>query len=125
GDLEGRRATRFGERAVGQEGAAPRGDRVAGAPGDHGGREATDGSAPVVEQAGLPGQGLAVLDDADQVAAALPDAVALDHGDVALVPEDLGEFLAQSSACRAGVELRLDHDLAADDMEAPGEAEHR
>ena len=64
---------------MGQERAAPGGDRVAAAAGDDRGRQAAHRAAALVEQAGLAGQRLAVLDDAHEVAAALADAVALDH----------------------------------------------
>ena len=104
------RAAGLGERAVGQEGAAPGGDRVAAAAGDHRGRQPAHGPAALVEQAGLPGQRLAVLDDPDDVAAALADAVALDHHHVGLVAVDVGDVLAQSPRGGAGVELGLDHD---------------
>src|SRR5205085_2035557 len=61
GDLEGRGAPGLGERAVGQEGAAPGGDRVAATSGDDRGRQAAHRSAALVEQAGLARERLAVL----------------------------------------------------------------
>ena len=124
GDLERGGAAGLGERAVGQERAAPGGDGVAAAAGDDRGRQPADRAAALVEQAGLAGQGLAVLDDPDDVAAALADAVALDHGDVGGVAVDLGDVRAQPAGGGAGVELGLDHDLAADDVQAAGEAQH-
>ena len=42
-----------------------------------------------------------------------------------LVAEDLGDVLAQPTGRGAGVELGLHHDLAADDVQAAGEPEHR
>ena len=89
------------------------------------GRQPADRAAALVEQAGLAGQRLAVLDDPDDVAAALADAVALDHDDVGLVAVDLGDVLAQAPRGGAGVELGLDHDPAADDVQTAGEPQHR
>ena len=124
GDLERGRAAGLGQRAVGQEGTAPGGHGVAAATGDDGRRQATHGATAGVEQAGLAGQRLAVLDDAHDVAAALADAVALHHDDVGLVAVDLGDVLAQPARAGAGVELGLDHDPAAHDVEATGEPQH-
>ena len=96
GHLERRRTAGLGQRAVGEEGAAPGRVRVAAAAGDdRGGRPRT--GRPRCRQAGLAGQRLAVLDYPDDVAAALADAVALDHHDVGLVAVDLGDV-----ACAAG-----------------------
>jgi hypothetical protein len=78
---------------------------------------ARDRAAALVEQPGLAGQRLAVLDDAHDVAAALADAVALHHHDVGLVAVDLGDVRAQPPGGGAGVELGLDHDLAAHDVQ--------
>ena len=89
------------------------------------GRQPADRAAARVEQAGLPGQGLAVLDHPDDVAAALAQAAALHHHDVGLVAVDLGDVPAQPSGGGAGVELGLDDDLAADDVQPAGEPQHR
>ena len=88
-------------------------------------RQAAHRAAALVEQAGLAGQRLAVLDDADDVAAALADAVALHHHDVGLVAVDLGDVRAQPPGRGAGVELGLDHDPAAHDVQPAGEPQHR
>ena len=125
GDLERRRAAGLGQRAVREERAAPRGDGVAAATGHHGGRQAAHRPAALVEQAGLAGQRLAVLDHPHDVAAALADAVALHHHDVGLVAVDLGDVRAQPTGGGAGVELGLDHDPAAHDVQSAGEPQHR
>src|SRR5256885_94926 len=51
--------------------------------------------AAYVEQAGLPGQGLAVLDHPDDVVAALAQASGGEHVDLARVAVDLGDLPAQ------------------------------
>ena len=125
GDLERGRAAGLGQRAVREEGTAPRGDGVAAATAHDGRREPTYGSAAVVEQAGLAGQRLAVLGDAHDVAAALADAVALHHHHVGRVAVDLGDVGAETAGRGAGVEFGLHDDAAAHDVQAAGEAEHR
>ena len=125
GDLQRRGAAGLGERAVRQEGAAPGGRRVAGRAGDD---LRAAGRAPggrAVEQAGLAGQRLAVLDHAYDVAVAAAQAAGGQHGDLADVAEDLGDLPAQPAGGRAGVQLGLDHDPAADDVQAAGEPQHR
>ena len=76
GDLQRGGAAGLGERAVGQEGAAPGGDGVAVAAGDDLRRQPAHRAAAAVEEPGLAGQRLAVADDAHDVAAVLADAVA-------------------------------------------------
>ena len=48
-----------------------------------------------------------------------------DHHHVGLVAVDLGDVLAQPARGGAGVELGLDHDPAADDVQPAGEPQHR
>ena len=79
GHLERRGAAGLGERAVRQERAAPGGHRVAAGAGDDLRRQPAHRTAAAVEQAGLAGERLAVADHADDVPAALADAVAGDH----------------------------------------------
>jgi hypothetical protein len=110
---------------VREERAAPRGDRVARAARDDCGGQAPDGTAALVEQAGLAGQRLAVLDHAHDVAAALADPVALHHDHVGALAVDLGDVLAEASGRCPGVELGLDHDPSPDDVQATGEPERR
>src|SRR5207253_606369 len=83
GHLQGGGAAGLGERAVGQEGATPRGLGVADAAGYDGGRQAPDRAAALVDQAGLAGQALAVLGDPDQVAHAATDVAAGEHAHAA------------------------------------------
>ena len=125
GDLERGGAAGLGQRPVRQERAPPGRDGVAGAAGDDRGRKAPDRAAALVEQPGLAGQRLAVTHDADDVAAALAQAVALHHHDVGLGAVDLGDVLAQATRRGTRVELGLDHDASADDVEPSGEPEHR
>ena len=125
GDLERRGAAGLGERAVREERPAPGGDGVAAGAGDDLRRQTADRTAAAVEQPGLAGQRLAVPDDADDVPAALADAVAGDHHDVGGVAVDLGDVAAQPTGGGAGVQLGLDDDPAADDVQAAGEPEHR
>jgi hypothetical protein len=53
GHLQRHRATRLGERAVGQEGTAPGGDGIAHRAPDDLGRQPADGTTALVDQAGL------------------------------------------------------------------------
>jgi hypothetical protein len=110
---------------VGQERTTPRRDRVASATGHDGRWQPADRASALVEQAGLAGQRLTLLADPDDVAAALADAVALDHDHVRLVAVDLGHVGAQPTRRGAGVELGLDDDLAVHDVQAAREPEHR
>src|SRR4051794_26981755 len=112
GDLERRGPAGLGERAVRQEGAAPGSDRVAVATGDHLWRQAADRSSPAVDQPGLPGECLAVLDHAYDVSAVLPDPVTVHHHHVGAVAVDLGDVLAEPPRSRPRVELGLDDDLS-------------
>ena len=95
------------------------------APGDDLRRQAAHRAAAAVEQAGLTGQRLAVLDHADDVAAAAAQPAGGQHDHVAGVAVDLGDVAAQPARGRAGVELGLDHDPAPDDVQPTGEPQHR
>ena len=79
GDLQRRGAARLGQRAVGEERAAPGRLGVAHGAGHHLRRQPAHRSAAAVEQAGLAGQRLAVLDHPHDVAAALAQAAGRDH----------------------------------------------
>ena len=46
------------------------------------------------------------------------------HGEVGLLSEDLRQVRPQPSGRRTGVELRLDDDLAADDVQRTAETQH-
>ena len=65
---------------------------------DHGGRQAAHGPAPLVEQPGLPGQRLAVLDDPHDVVAALAQAAGGEHVHLAGVAVHLGDLPPQLDA---------------------------
>ena len=82
-------------------------------------------TATPVEQAGLAGQGLAVADDPDDVAARPPQTARSEHDDVAGVSEDLGDVAAQPPRRLGGVELRLDHDPPAHDVQPSREPQGR
>ena len=75
------------------------------APDDDLRRQPAHRTAAAVEQAGLPGQRLAVLDDPDDVAAALAQAAGGEHDDVAGVAVDLGDVACAAAGrprrCRA------------------------
>jgi hypothetical protein len=124
GDLERARPARLGERAVGEERAAPGRLGVGDAAGDDMVRQTLHRTAAQVDEAGLPGEPLAVLGDPDEVPAALADAAARDDLHLGAVPEDVGDLLAQPSGDRAGVEFGLDHDVPADEMKRACEAQH-
>ena len=83
------------------------------------------GRPAAVEQPGLPGQRLAVLDHAHDVAVAPAQPTGGEDGDLAGLAEDLGDLAAQPAGRRTGVELGLDDDAAADDVQATGETQHR
>jgi hypothetical protein len=110
---------------VGEEGSAPRRLGVARRGTDHLGGQATHRPAAGVDESRLPREGRAVLDDADDVARAAAQAAGREDEHVALVAVDLGDVAAQASRGVGRVELGLDDDLAADDVQATGEAEHR
>src|SRR4029079_11298891 len=82
-------------------------------------------SAASVEQARLPGERLAVADHPDDIPAALADAIAAHHHHVARVPVDLGEVAAQPPGGGTGVQLGLDDDAAAHDVQPAREAQER
>ena len=71
GDLQRARAARLGQRSVGQERAPPRRDRAARVGRDHVRGQPAHRTATYVEQSGLAGQRLTVLDHANDVVAAL------------------------------------------------------
>src|SRR5690606_31742782 len=125
GDLQRGGAAGLGEGAAGEEGTAPGGDGLLHPGGDDGGGQATNRAAPAVEQAGLAGEGLPVLDDADDVAVATLEAAAGDDDDVAGVAVELGHRLPQPTRGDTEVELGLDDDPAGDDVQPPGEAQGR
>ena len=120
-----RRAAGLGERAVREERAAPGRLGVADGAATTLRRQPAHRAAAAVEQAGLPGQRLAVLDDPHDVAAALAQPAGGQHEHVAGVAVDLGDVLAQPAGGRAGVELGLDDDPAADDVQPAGEPQQR
>ena len=124
GDLERAGPARFGQRAVGQERAAPGGLGVGDAAGDDLLRQSPHRPAAQIDQAGLAGQPLAVLGDPHEVAAAFAQAAAGQDLHLGAVAEDLGDLFAQPSGRRAGVELGLDDDVPADQVQGAGEAQH-
>jgi hypothetical protein len=78
-----------------------------------------------IEETGLTGQRLAVLDDTHQVATALAQTTGSHHGDVGRMSVDLGDVLAQSARGGTCVDLRLDNDATTHDVQSAGEPQHR
>ena len=121
GDLERRRATGLGQRAVREERATPGGLGLGHAGGHHLGRQAADRATPVVQQTGLTGERLPVLDHPDDVPAAAAQTTTRHDDDLALVPVDLRDRLPEPTGSDARVQLRLDHDPTRDDVQAARE----
>jgi hypothetical protein len=88
-------------------------------------RQAADRAAAAVDQPGLPRQLVAARHDAYDEAAAAPQPARSHHHQVRGVTEDLQDVLAQPPGRHAGVQLGLDHDPAADQMQASGEPQDR
>ena len=124
GHLECARASRLGERAVGQEGAAPGSLRVAQRSVDDGGGEAPSRASTRIDQTGLTGQLLAVGVDTDEIPVALAEPTGMHDRHLAGVSEDLGDVLAETPRCDGRVEIGLDDDLAAHDVQTGREAKH-
>ncbi len=123
GDLERGRAAGIRESARGQERSPPDGgDLLARARGEPV-RQAADGAAPRVEQAGLAGEGLAALHHADQVVGGAAHAGCGDDRDVAAHPVELGQVLADATGEERGVELGLDRDAVRDEVQPTREAQ--
>jgi hypothetical protein len=108
---------------VGQERAAPGSDTVAETAADDLGRQAASRAAARVDQSGLPGERLAVLDHPDDVAGAAAQAGRVDHDQLTVMAEDFADVGTQTPGGRSGVQFGLDHDLAAHDVQAAGESE--
>src|SRR6266571_4388388 len=125
GDLQRARAPGLGQRTVRHERATPGGHRAAHARRHHVRRQATHRAAAHVQQAGLPREGLAVLDHPHDVVAALAQAAGGQHVDLTRVPVDLGDLPAQPAGDVAGVQLGLDDHATGDDVQPAGEAQQR
>src|SRR5262249_20413441 len=125
GELKRHRPAWLGQRAVRQEGAAPGGLAVAGTPGNDLPRQPADWPAAHVDEAGLPGQAVAILADPDHVPVALAQAAWREHDQLGRMPEYLDDVLAQPAGRRPGVELGLDHDAAIGQVQPAGEPEQR
>src|SRR6266511_4040291 len=125
GDLQRAGAAGLGERAVRHERAPPGGHRAAHAGRDHVRRQAAHRPPAHVQQAGLPGQRLAVLDHPADVVAALTQPAGGQDVDLTGVPVDLGDLPAQPAGDVAGVELGLHDHPARDDVQPTGEAQQR
>src|SRR5215207_1367336 len=82
-------------------------------------------SAAGVDQPGLTGERLSILDHPNDVASATADARAGDDDQVARMTEDLTDLGAQPASGRTGIELCLDEDSAAVNMQTPGESQDR
>ncbi len=108
-----------------QERSAPRGNAVTEAAAHHLSWEAAGWPAVRVDQAGLPRQRLAILDHPDHVVGAAPDARAVHDDELAGVSEDLVDIGPQPPRSGAGVELRLNHDATADDVQPTSKSQRR
>src|SRR5690606_24702472 len=123
GHLKGHGATGLGQRTVREEGPPPRRLGVAGGAGDHLTGQAAHRPTVVVDQSGLPGERLAVTVDAYDVPRALAQPRRGEDENLGLVPEHLADVLDQPAGGGVGVQLRLDHDTPADQVEPAREAQ--
>ena len=123
GDLQRGRTARLGKRAVREKRAAPGRLAVAHSPRDDRRRKTANRTSACIDDPGLPGEGIATLDDADEVARPLSESGLLHHGDVASVPVDLEQVLLQPARRGARVEFSLDDDVARNQVETAGEAQ--
>src|SRR5699024_1607419 len=91
-----------------------------------GGGQPTHRTATRVDQAGLPSQPVTVLDHAHHVPGALTQPTrGRDDMNIGVVTVEIVNLLAQPTSDRPGVQLGLDHDPAADDVQPSGKAQHR
>src|SRR5579859_6444872 len=123
GHLERHRPARAGEAAVRQEGPAPGRLAVAGRAGHHVPGQPADRPPVAVYQPGLARQAVPVLAHPHHIPVALAQAARRDHDQVAVVPEHPGDVLAQPAGGGTGVQLSLDDDAAAGDVQAAGKAQ--
>jgi hypothetical protein len=86
-------------------------------------RQAAHRTAADVQQPGLAGQRLTVLDHPDDVVAALAQTAGREHVHLAGIAVDVGDLAAQPARDRAGVQLGLDHHPPGDDVQSAGEAQ--
>src|SRR5699024_6181559 len=77
----------------------------------------------LVDQPGLPGQHLPLLDDPDQIAGAAADPTAAYHGHFAGVAVDLRHVLAYPARGGSGIELGFDDDAATHDVQSARESQ--
>ena len=108
-----------------QECSAPGGNAVTEAAAHHLSRETACRPAVRVDEAGLPRQRLAILDHPYHVVGAAPDARAVHDDQLARVAENLADIGPQPPRRGAGVELRLNHDPTADDVQAASKPQRR
>ena len=112
-DLERGRAAGIGQRAVGEECAAPDGGEFVARAGREPVREAADGAAACIQQSGLAREGLAAVENADEVLAGAAQAGRGDDRDFAAHAVELCEVFAHPTGELRGVEFALDGDAAA------------
>ena len=124
GDLESRRATGVGKRAVREKRAAPDGGKLLAAAGGELVREAADRPSAGIQQPRLARKGLPPVQHAHEVVARATKTGSGDDGDFAPHPVQLGEVFAHAASKLCGVELRLDSDAPRDKVQAPGEAKN-
>ena len=120
-DLHRHGASRLSQGSMSQERASPhrRGDIQAAT--DHGSGHPAHRTPVGIDQARLTGQGIAIADESDHVARRATQPRGSHHDELTGEPEQIGDRRAQSARRRASVQIDLDHDLAASNVEAPGE----
>jgi hypothetical protein len=125
GHFQGGGTAWVGERTVREERASPDGceflERTCGEPV----REAPDRATAGIQQAGLPGQGLATIEHADEVLARRAQPGPGDDRYVAAHPIQLGEVLAHAARELRSVEFTLDRYPARDHVQPTGKTQDR
>ena len=81
-------------------------------------------TAPVHDP-GLLGQGLSPGTDSNQVARSLADTTALNHHDLAVVTVNVEDVFAHPPSYRSRIDLGLNHDRSANNVQSTGEAQQR
>ncbi len=106
---------------MGEESAAPYRFGVRRRTVDDGGGQTAHGTAPGVEEARLPREGLAVTYHPDDIPVTPSQPSTGDDGDLAAVAVDLGDRGSEAPRRGGEVHFRLDHDAAGNDVKPPGE----
>ncbi len=124
-DLERRGASGVGQRPGREECAAPDGGEVGPCAGRELVGEPADGPAPGIEQAGLAGERLAAVDDADGEVTAGASARCLHPVQFGAHAVDLHEVAGDTAGQRFRLDFGLDGDAPGDGVESAGESQQR